>query len=258
MEQDRLSIIIPVFNRFEVLQNAISSVLKCVNPHYELEIIVVNDGSTDGDYSFYESDFVRVFNQENKGVSAARNQGIKLSTGNWLFFLDADDEIYNNSLLYRYLSVKKSGKLFICGAYYITYDNVIMSKKTAKLFWLPIYHHLPFRNVIATSTVGLHRKLIQDQEFFPEHIGRSEDWIAWNKVVSSSNATYVKEVIAIKNEDGLGITHREELAREKQQRLKILYRNISMMDLNHKTKFRLKFGLKLRLMVVNTINLLHS
>lgn len=88
------SIIIPIFNCDRYLKSAIESVLD--QPVDDLEIILVDDGSTDksGEIcDFYASayDNIVVIHQENQGVSAARNRGISCAQGNYILFLDADD-----------------------------------------------------------------------------------------------------------------------------------------------------------------------
>ncbi len=87
-----VSVIIPTFNRSALVSRAIESVLAQTYPVNE--IIVVDDGSTDDTEQVirkYENG-VRYIRQENAGVSAARNRGIKAATGEWIAFLDSDDE----------------------------------------------------------------------------------------------------------------------------------------------------------------------
>lgn len=87
----RVSVVVPAYNAGEFVEEAIRSVLQ--QEHQAAEIVVVNDGSTDRDYSDLEklSSLVRVVTQENRGVSAARNVGCELSTGEYVAILDADD-----------------------------------------------------------------------------------------------------------------------------------------------------------------------
>lgn len=87
-----VSVVIPTFNRVGIVERAIDSLRRqLLTP---LEIIVVDDGSTDATpavlASFGES--IRVIRQPNRGVSAARNAGIHAATGAWVAFLDSDDE----------------------------------------------------------------------------------------------------------------------------------------------------------------------
>ena len=91
----KLSVIIPAFNASKTIERAIKSVLIGFS---ESEIILVNDGSTDctGDicdkYAKQYSN-IKVVHTENNGVSSARNTGIDISTGEFIFFMDADDQI---------------------------------------------------------------------------------------------------------------------------------------------------------------------
>jgi glycosyltransferase involved in cell wall biosynthesis len=95
----KFSVIIPTFNRENFVTKAIGSVLaQSINDY---EIIVIDDGSTDNTYKALEPYLKRIqyVYQENKGVSAARNAGIKLAKGEWIAFLDSDDEWLEDYLL---------------------------------------------------------------------------------------------------------------------------------------------------------------
>ncbi|MGH8246665.1 MAG: glycosyltransferase family 2 protein [Gammaproteobacteria bacterium] len=91
MHRTRISVIIPAFNRGHTLQRALNSVhaqTRCAD-----EIFVVDDGSTDNTAEvLMRYPRVQCIRLENRGVSAARNAGIRAATGDWLAFLDSDDE----------------------------------------------------------------------------------------------------------------------------------------------------------------------
>ena len=89
-----ISVIIPVYNQSNTLERAIDSVLNQSWNH--LELIVVNDGSTE---EIKRRKGIRYIDQENKGVSAARNRGVSEASGDWIAFLDADDYWPENRLL---------------------------------------------------------------------------------------------------------------------------------------------------------------
>lgn len=98
MEQPFISVIIPVWNTEKYIADAINSVLTQDYPN--LEIIVVNDGSTDNTLQVLESfgDKITIINQENQGQSVARNVGIQASRGSIIGLLDADDMWVPNHL----------------------------------------------------------------------------------------------------------------------------------------------------------------
>ena len=88
----KISVIIPTFNREKFVVEAVESVLR--QRYRDFEIIVVDDGSTDNTRSALEAYSGRItcIHQNNAGVSAARNRGIERASGDWIAFLDSDDE----------------------------------------------------------------------------------------------------------------------------------------------------------------------
>ena len=91
-----ISVIIPVYNTEKYLGRCIDSILNCtVN---DFEVILINDGSTDRSGEICrrycgKDSRVKLYDQENAGVSAARNKGIEVSRGEWIIFVDSDDTI---------------------------------------------------------------------------------------------------------------------------------------------------------------------
>lgn len=88
----KVSVIVPVYNGAETISKTLESVL--AQTYKDIEIIVVNDGSTDDTLSVisaFEKDRVRVFSQKNSGAPAARNYGLAQAKGDYISFIDADD-----------------------------------------------------------------------------------------------------------------------------------------------------------------------
>ena len=104
-----ISVIIPTYNRARLVTQAIDSVL--AQTYKDYEIIVVDDGSTDGTRQALEpyQDRIRYIYQENRGAAAARNLGIKSSNGKWVAFLDSDDRWLPEKLAYQMDCLTKSG-----------------------------------------------------------------------------------------------------------------------------------------------------
>lgn len=98
-----ISFIVPLFNAEEYVENCLNSLLNQGIDENDYEILVINDGSTDSSSLKVEAisknnECIRLINKENGGVSSARNIGIKLSRGEYLCFVDADDYIVENGI----------------------------------------------------------------------------------------------------------------------------------------------------------------
>lgn len=117
-----VSIIIPIYNVRKYLDNCIKSILN--QTHKKLEIILVDDGSTDGSETIVENyakkdKRIIVIHQKNQGQSAARNAGLKKATGDYIGFIDGDDKAkptFVEDLLSGYSDNKVS--LSVCGMHY--------------------------------------------------------------------------------------------------------------------------------------------
>lgn len=97
----KISIIVPVYNVENFISTCIESILN--QDYFNIELILVNDGSTDAsgeicDYYSKKDKRVKVYHKENGGQSSARNLGIKMSTGDYIAFLDSDDFWIENKL----------------------------------------------------------------------------------------------------------------------------------------------------------------
>ena len=99
----KISIIVPVFNVEKYLDRCIQSLLSQGLDKQEFEVILVNDGSTDSSRSICEKyagreGIFRIVDQENQGAGSARNTGIRYACGDYLCFVDADDDLKEGGL----------------------------------------------------------------------------------------------------------------------------------------------------------------
>lgn len=110
MYREKISVIVPIYNSEKKIQKNIESIIN--QTYSNLEIILINDGSTDKSPEIIEKyakeDYrIKVINQENQGVSFSRNVGIELATGQYITFIDADDFIAKNYMEKLYNEAKK-------------------------------------------------------------------------------------------------------------------------------------------------------
>lgn len=95
----KISIVVPIYNATKTLGKCLNSLIN--QTYKDLEIILINDGSTDNSYAICnefknKDNRVKLINQENKGVSYTRNKGIEISTGDYITFVDSDDYLELN------------------------------------------------------------------------------------------------------------------------------------------------------------------
>lgn len=132
MNSSLISIIIPTYNTLDVIHRTLKSIEEQTYPYYEM--VIVNDGSTDGtkefldEYAKYHQNVI-VYHQINQGVSVARNKGLELAKGKFVCFLDSDDT-YSANFLAEMLKRQHEtdGEAIICDFNYIENGKIIYRK----------------------------------------------------------------------------------------------------------------------------------
>ncbi|UJP64170.1 glycosyltransferase family 2 protein [Mongoliitalea daihaiensis] len=178
------SIIIPCYNQSHFLEDVLNSIL---DQEYEnFEVLIINDGSTDNTKEIAtgyskKDPHVKLFNQKNQGLSAARNTGLKNASGKFIVFLDADDwlerdffETYSNAI-----TLFPEFDLYRCGYSYWSADR---QKKYHT--HLPTKDGLIYPNVVTQNIGACHsiliRKSLADQlGEFDTTLKSCEDWDYW-------------------------------------------------------------------------------
>lgn len=124
LSQPLISVIIPVYNVREYLERCVRSV--CLQSYRNLEIILVDDGSSDGsgdicDALALEDERIRVLHTGNGGQGAARNRGLDIARGEYIGFMDADDYADSDMYSFLYDLILDSGtdtQISVCGHYF--------------------------------------------------------------------------------------------------------------------------------------------
>lgn len=108
-----VSIIVPIYNGELYIQKCLDSIL--VQTYKNIEVVIINDGSTDGSINYlekYSDERIRYFNIENQGVSVARNYGIDKSNGEYLLFIDVDDYV-NEDIVEKLVNLVENDTTFV-------------------------------------------------------------------------------------------------------------------------------------------------
>ena len=193
-----VSVIIPTFNRAEVLGRAIESVLQ--QSLAAKEIIVVDDGSADNTKKIVE-EFqlgavipINYIYQHNSGVSAARNSGIRAAGGEWIAFLDSDDAWLPDKLKNQAGLIEQHPGYRLCHTQESWIRNgvrVNQMKKHAKSGGHIFRQCLPLC-VISPSSVVIQRALFDDVGLFDETLPACEDYDLWLRICAHEAVLFVE------------------------------------------------------------------
>ena len=203
-EKPLVSIVITTFNRVNFLKKSSTSVLS--QTYKNIELIIIDDCSTDNTQAFCESiKDIRVIylrHKTNKGVHESRNDGIRKASGQYIAFLDDDDE-WLPQKIEKQLQIFKKGSEelgLVYSGYYNAIDGKIVSKITPKMKG-DIRIHILQQNLLATLTV-LIRRVCFDKVGFFEYMPAVEDWDMRIRISEFFHYDFVSEPLGIYNIHG--------------------------------------------------------
>ena len=189
------SIVVPLYNKERYIKKTLKSILS--QSFTNFEIVVVNDGSTDGsvvEVLSCDDDRIVLVNQKNGGVSQARNKGIGCSKGQWIIFFDADDILESGTLeeFYRLTENFRSATI-VSGNFVTVYPNGkkvyachnvsrTLLDNPSKLLWQGTWN-------MRLGSFAVKRELLSDI-FFPEYMCKGEDVFFVNKLLAKSMIAY--------------------------------------------------------------------
>ena len=232
----KISVVIPTYNRKKYIKRAIDSVIR--QSYKPFEIIVIDDGSTDGTYELikksYSSSQISLEKQINNGVSSARNKGVKLANGDWIAFLDSDDEWFGNKLELQVREIKKSKTFMICHTNEIWIRNGIrvnQMKKHQKYGGF-IFEKCLDMCRISPSSVMIRRCIFDEIGLFDEDLIICEDYDLWLRISSKYPVLYLDSML-IKKFGG----HEDQLSKNingiEQFRIQSLEKILKNLPLKH-------------------------
>lgn len=200
LSHESISVVIPTHNRCHTLARALDSVIaQSVQP---LEVIVIDDGSTDETGPLLKSHYpqVKVFRQSNHGVSHARNRGIKTAQGDWIAFLDSDDAWYPGKLEAQLRELERNPATRLCHTdeHWIKNGKRINQRfRHAKRGGRIFQHCLPLC-AISPSASLIHQSVFADIGYFDEDLPACEDYDFWLRLTAREAVAFCDAPLVIK------------------------------------------------------------
>ena len=211
-----VSVIIPTWNRAATLEKVVRSALAQTLP--PLEVLVCDDGSTDDSREIIEAicdSRVKWIEGPRGGRPAIpRNRGIRESRGEWLAFLDDDDEWLPEKLERQIAAIKASGGLACCSnaLRFIPGRGSVGPYLTATNTTLTFNDLLKVNQVICSSAI-IHNSLVSSVLGFPEdeHLKAWEDYALWLRIATQTNFTFVAEPMLVYLDDAASSVRNEQV-----------------------------------------------
>ena len=194
-----VSVVIPTYNRASTILRAVDSVLK--QSHKNIDLIVVNDGSEDETQDILErKKGIRILSWEvRRGVSAARNEGVAASKGEWIAFLDSDDKWMPKKLEIQLdLAEREEVPLVHGEEVWIRNGRRVNPKKKHQKFGGNIFEKCLKLCLISPSAVLIKRDVFDDVGGFDESFPVCEDYDLWLKITSLHRVGFVSDPVIIK------------------------------------------------------------
>jgi glycosyltransferase involved in cell wall biosynthesis len=196
-----ISVVIPTYNRAACLSRALASVYgQTLVPR---EIIVVDDGSSDATAALVSSSFpdTRYLYQRHAGVSAARNRGVAAAKGEWIGFLDSDDEWLAHKLERQAdaLRAHPACRLIHCDETWLRDGRKLPQKSKHRKRGGWIFERCLPLCAISPSAALLRRTLFDDVGCFDESLPACEDYDLWLRITAHEPVLFVAEPLVIKH-----------------------------------------------------------
>ena len=201
IEDYKISIVIPTFNRIGSLPRALDSAL---NQTYQpSEIIVVDNGSSDGTTKLLRERYpsIRLLIEKKLGVSAARNKGIRHSKFQWIALLDSDDA-WDKTKLEKQKNALASSQgqfsLVHTDETWIRNGNKFNQMKKHQKFGGDIFNNCLSLCCISPSSVLINKNIFKEVGYFDESLPVCEDYDLWLKICSQEKILFINQKLTLK------------------------------------------------------------
>lgn len=195
------SIVIPLYNKELSIESTIRSVLN--QRFQDFEILVVNDGSTDNSVNAVEKindARIRLINQTNQGVSAARNRGITEAQFEWIAFLDGDDLWLENHLteVTKMIAAFPAEKFFTTSFTYSDNRSLFKHKRNSTIFKVENYFKEATKELlVCTGTAVIHKECFNTVGLYNTSLKNGEDTELWNRMARKFDLVKSAHITAI-------------------------------------------------------------
>lgn len=205
----KFSIIIPLYNKAPYIRKALETV--CAQTYRDYEIIVVNDGSTDDSAVVAESYLQHaegicytIISQDNAGVAAARNRGVKHASGQYMAFLDADDWWEPDYLARMAELIADYPEAGLYASNYVYYKpgktRVALNIPTGYINYPKAYYEGSAMPIWTGATI-MPKTVLEEMGGFPLGIKLGEDFLLWAKTALHYKVAFLNEPLAYYNND---------------------------------------------------------
>lgn len=198
MEKDKISIIVPVFNLENYIENCIKSLI--AQTYNNIEIILINDGSTDNSAKILDKysrldKRIKLIHKNNEGVSKARNTGLNESNGKYITFVDGDDTVDENYVEFLYRSlIDNNADISICGHRDLKNENIIFETKD----YIKLSNNIEALKMLfetnyfsTTIWAKMYKRELFNENRFDETVAVAEDLDLLYRIFEKANVIYI-------------------------------------------------------------------
>jgi glycosyltransferase involved in cell wall biosynthesis len=176
-----ISVIVPTFNRLALLKETVESVRR--QTFRDFELIVVNDGSSDGTKEWLDGcGDIRAIHRANGGIASARNAGAAAARGEWFAFLDHDDLWGPRKLETQALYVTRNPEVGLAAVKHVKFGALKEERRPGRWVKGDLFREVFSKSVIHTSTVMIRRDVFFSVGGFPVHYRFADEFDVWLKI----------------------------------------------------------------------------